>query len=96
MQDFPLTVQHIFAFGRRVHSGSKVLTYTGDSIEEATFAEVAERADRLAAALARLGVQPGDRVGLLEVVDRAHPQQLLDLLGRTVVLLDQEGLQAMT
>ena len=72
MQDFPLTVQHIFAFGRRVHSGSKVLTYTGDSIEEATFAEVAERADRLAAALARLGVQPGDRVGTFMWNNQRH------------------------
>ena len=31
----------------------------GDDLREATFAEVADRADRLAAALARLGVEPG-------------------------------------
>jgi fatty-acyl-CoA synthase len=63
MQDFTLSVQHIFAFGRRVHADAKVLTYDGTGMQEATFAEVAERADRLAAALARLGVVPGDRVG---------------------------------
>jgi len=63
MQDYPLSLQHILAFGRRVHAESQVHTYTGTSIESASFAEVADRADRLAAALARLGVEPGDRVG---------------------------------
>lgn len=62
MQDFPLTINHIFRHGRRVHSGAKVLTYDVDGVTEATFAEVGDRADRLAAALQRLGVEPGDRV----------------------------------
>lgn len=81
MQDFPLTVQHIFSFGRRVHADAKVITYTGegegegggtDGLEEATFAEVAERADRLAAALDRLGVEPGDRVGTFMWNNQRH------------------------
>lgn len=80
MQDFPLTVQHIFSFGRRVHADAKVITYTGEGegeagaegLEEATFAEVAERADRLAAALDRLGVEPGDRVGTFMWNNQRH------------------------
>jgi fatty-acyl-CoA synthase len=72
MQDFPLTVQHIFAFGRRVHAGSKVITYNDGDLVEATFTEVAERADRLAAALARLGVEPGDRVGTFAWNNQRH------------------------
>ncbi len=61
--DFALTIQHIFAFGRRVHADAVVSTFDGESTQHATFAEVADRADRLAAALQRLGVEPGDRVG---------------------------------
>ncbi len=63
MQDFPLTINHIFGHGRRVHARSKVLTYSPDGIAEATFAQVADRADQLAAALQRLGIESGDRVG---------------------------------
>ena len=63
MQDRPLGIQALFEHGRRVHADSRVLTYGGDSIAEATFAQVGDRADRLAAALSRLGVGSGDRVG---------------------------------
>ena len=40
-----------------------MVTFEGDGSRRATFAEVGDRADRLANALARLGVEPGDRVG---------------------------------
>jgi fatty-acyl-CoA synthase len=63
MQDFPLTITHLFRHGRRVHADSEVATYTGSGLRRATYAEVADRADRLAAALTRLGIRAGDRVG---------------------------------
>jgi len=63
MQDFPLTIADLFEHGRQVHGRSEVVTATPDGARRASFAEVAERVDRLAAALARLGVDPGDRVG---------------------------------
>jgi fatty-acyl-CoA synthase len=63
MQDFPLTVGMIFRHGRTVHAQSEVVTCEGDHSRRATFAEVADRADRLAAALTRLGVEEGTRVG---------------------------------
>jgi fatty-acyl-CoA synthase len=63
MQDFPLTVTAIFRHGRSVYGDSEVVTFEGDSCRRARFAEVADRADRLAAALARLGIAEGDRVG---------------------------------
>ena len=63
MQDRPLTVTAIFAHGRSVHGRSEVVTWTGERPRRASFATVAERAERLAAALRRLGVGPGDRVG---------------------------------
>jgi fatty-acyl-CoA synthase len=63
MQDFPLTITAIFRHGRSVFGDSEVVTFEGESCRRATFAQVAERADRLASALARLGIREGDRVG---------------------------------
>ena len=62
MQDFPLTITAIFRHGRSVFGGSEVVTFEGESCRRASFARVAERADRLASALARLGIREGDRV----------------------------------
>ncbi|MCU1427594.1 MAG: acyl-CoA synthetase (AMP-forming)/AMP-acid ligase [Actinomycetia bacterium] len=64
MQDFPLTITAILQHGRRVYAEHECVTWTDDGApRRATYAEVADNADRLAAALLRLGVQPGDRVG---------------------------------
>src|SRR5437870_2873802 len=63
MQDScPLTVQTIFEHGARVFADSEVVTFTGTTTRRARFGDVAQRAHQLAAALHRLGVQPGDRV----------------------------------
>lgn len=62
--DTPLTVQMIFRHGRQMHAESQVVSYLPDgSSATASFAQVAERADRLAVALAGLGIGAGDRVG---------------------------------
>jgi len=63
MQDFPLTIGMLFRHGRSVHARSEVVTWEGDAARRASFAKVAERVDRLGAALARLGIERGDRVG---------------------------------
>ena len=63
MQDRPLTITNIFEHGRRVHSDSEVVTFMGEGSRRASYAEVGNRAELLAAALKRLGVKEGDRVG---------------------------------
>ncbi|MBI1832261.1 MAG: AMP-binding protein [Planctomycetes bacterium] len=63
MQDYPLTVKAILEHGERVYADKQVITFDGTATRHASFADVAQRSRRLAAALVRLGVQPGDRVG---------------------------------
>ena len=63
MQDFPLTITAVLQHGRRVYPERECVTWMGDGARRATYAEVADNADRLAAALTKLGVQAGDRVG---------------------------------
>ena len=63
MQDRPLTINQIFDHGRRVHSDSEIVTAMGDSTRRATYAQAGDRAELLAAALKRLGIKQGDRVG---------------------------------
>ncbi len=72
MQDAQLTIPAIFRHGARVHSDSRVLTFDGEACREASFAEVAARVERLAAALRRLGVGEGDTVGTFMWNDQQH------------------------
>jgi fatty-acyl-CoA synthase len=62
MQDWPLTVTALFKHGATVYADSQVATYEGDETRRASFAEVASRIERLAAALRRLGIKQGERV----------------------------------
>src|SRR5262245_6436267 len=63
MQDRPLNINAIFEHGRSIYASSEVVTLTENGCTPASFRDVAERAGRLAGALERLGVAPGDRVG---------------------------------
>ena len=56
MQDAPLTLTALFRHGATVYPDSLVVTATAEGSRSATYAEVANRAARLAAALHRLGV----------------------------------------
>ncbi|MGI8580077.1 MAG: long-chain fatty acid--CoA ligase [Solirubrobacteraceae bacterium] len=61
--DHPLTLQHVLDRMRRVVGRAEVVTLEeGGERRRASYSEVVERADRLAAGLTELGVGPGDRV----------------------------------
>ncbi len=70
--DFPLTLQHPLHRMRSVHPGAEVVTLTDDGLVRASYGEVAERVDRLARVLERLGVKQGDRVGTFAWNNQRH------------------------
>jgi fatty-acyl-CoA synthase len=63
--DFQLTLTAILEHGTTVYGNSEVVTWQGNGARRATFADVGRNAQRLAGALAGLGVVAGDRVGTL-------------------------------
>ncbi|MEO5723557.1 MAG: long-chain fatty acid--CoA ligase [Ilumatobacteraceae bacterium] len=77
MQDTPLILRTILEYGRKIHANKKVITFNGDGYTESTFAEVSDRADQLAAALTKLGVSEGDRVGTFMWNNQTHLEAYL-------------------
>ena len=77
MGDVDITIPLLFHFGRTVFARSEVVTYGGDpaSSHRATYAQVADRVDRLAVALRSLGLAPAYAVGTLQFNPQAHPQR---------------------
>ena len=62
MQDVGLTLQMVLERAATLYPNKHVATKTADGVRRRTYADIAERATRLAAALAEQGVKPGDRV----------------------------------
>jgi fatty-acyl-CoA synthase len=70
--DFPLNLHHVRRRMRTCHPSAEVVTLTPQGPVRASFQEVSERVDRLAHALDRLGVRPGDRVGTFAWNNQRH------------------------
>ncbi|MBB5710845.1 fatty-acyl-CoA synthase [Sphingomonas xinjiangensis] len=73
MQDFPLRVTRLLDHAAREHGHREIVTRWADGGETRTnWAGVAHDAQRLAQALERLGVRPGDRVATLAMNHARH------------------------
>ncbi|TDC60086.1 fatty-acid--CoA ligase [Actinomadura sp. GC306] len=62
MQEFPLAIGTVMRYGVEVFGDVEVVTWEGDGARRRTYAEVGERAARLAGALRQLGVDGDQRV----------------------------------
>ena len=73
-QDFPLTLTHLLSRARGVNGDAEVVTQLDaeGGVERASAAAVGARAEALAAGLSRLGLEPGDRVGVFAWNTRQH------------------------
>jgi len=72
MQDGPLLISGIVRHGESIYADKKIFTVTAEGVQEATFFEVAKRAEQLAAALSKLGVQRDDLVATFMWNNQTH------------------------
>jgi fatty-acyl-CoA synthase len=86
MQPFPLTITGILRHGRAAHGDSEVVTLTETGVRRARFAEVADRAERLAAGLHALGIRAGDRVATFGWNSQEHLEAYLAVPSMGAVL----------
>ncbi|MFA1540372.1 long-chain fatty acid--CoA ligase [Actinomadura monticuli] len=86
MQDFPLTITTIMRYGAGVFGDTEVSTWTGDGARRRTYAEVGERAARLAGALRGLGVVGDQRVATFMWNNAEHLEAYLAVPSMGAVL----------
>ena len=72
MQDYELSLQHVLWRLERLHQTKEVVTKRDDGVHRMTNAEMVPRINRLAGALKRLGIKPGDRVATLAWNNSRH------------------------
>src|SRR6266705_2034993 len=72
MQDYELSLQHVLWRIERLHQKKEVVTKRDEGIHRSTYGEMVPRINRLAGALKRLGVKPGDRVATLAWNNSRH------------------------
>jgi fatty-acyl-CoA synthase len=72
MQNTQLLIRDLIKHGEFIYADKKVFTVSPDGVSEATFFQIAKRAEQLAAALTKLGVKKGDRVASFMWNNQAH------------------------
>ena len=73
MQDFELRVPRLIDHAAREHAGREIVTYWADGTETRTnWGGIARDAKKLAQALEKLGMKPGDRIATLAMNHAKH------------------------
>jgi fatty-acyl-CoA synthase len=72
MQDYELSLQHVLWRIERLHQKKEVVTKRDQGVHRMTNAELVPRVNRLAGALKRLGIKPGERVATLAFNNYRH------------------------
>jgi len=72
MQDYELSLQHVLWRVERLHTNKEIITKRDGGVHRTTNGEMVPRINRLAGALKRLGVKPGDRVATLAWNNSRH------------------------
>src|SRR5260370_243569 len=72
MQDYELSLQHVLWRVERLHQKKEVVTKREHGVHRMTNGELVPRIYRLAGALKRLGIKPGDRVPTLAFNNHRH------------------------
>ncbi|MBO0688102.1 MAG: long-chain fatty acid--CoA ligase [Candidatus Dormibacteraeota bacterium] len=72
MQDYPLTIQHLLWRCEKLFPGKEIVTQQDEGLHRTTYGQLLTRAGRFANALARLGVERGDRIGTLAWNNHRH------------------------
>ena len=86
MMDTPLLVSSLIRHAATVHAGVEVVSALADgTLHRCTYADVHRRSRRLAAALLRLGVEPGERVATLAWSSHRHMEAYYATTGIGVV-----------
>src|SRR3954453_829346 len=87
MQDFPLRIMRLMDHAEREHGKREIVAARPDGTTTRTdWIEVAANSRRLAQALERLGVQPGDRVATLAMNHDRHLVSWFGIVGMGGVL----------
>jgi fatty-acyl-CoA synthase len=72
MQDYELSLQHVLWRIERLHQKKEVVTKREQGVHRMTNGELVPRINRLAGALKRLGIKPGERVATLAFNNYRH------------------------
>ncbi|MFQ5612450.1 MAG: long-chain fatty acid--CoA ligase [Anaerolineae bacterium] len=87
MMDYPLTIDRILEHAHRMYPRKQILTKLPDgSFHRYTYANLYERAKRLANVLEGLGVEPGDRVGTFAWNNYQHLEMYYGIPGCGAVI----------